>query len=64
MVESIERSDFMTQELRNTIEDKISGKISEEKFLEAISGFEPYEREMIISMTSGIETRLRKKYRW
>ncbi len=63
-VESIERSDFMTQELRNTIEDKISGKISEEKFLEAISGFEPYEREMIISMTSGIETRLRKKYRW
>ncbi len=63
-VESIERSDFMTQELRNTIEDKISGKIGEEEFLEAISGFEPYEREMIISMTSGIETRLRKKYRW
>ena len=54
----------MTQELRNTIEDKISGKISEEKFLDAISGLEPYEREMIISMTSGIETRLRKKYRW
>ncbi len=63
-VESIERSDFMTQELRNTIEDKISGKIGEEEFLEAISGLEPYEREMIISMTSGIETRLRKKYRW
>ena len=63
-VESIERSDFMTQELRNTIEDKIKGKISEEQFLEAISGLEPYKREIVISMISGIESRLRKRYRW
>ncbi len=63
-VESIERSDFMTQDLRNTIEEKIRGRISEEDFLDAISGLEPSKKELIISMTSGIESRLRKKYRW
>ena len=36
------------------------GRISEEDFLEAISGLEPSKRELIISMTSGIESRLRK----
>jgi hypothetical protein len=63
-VESIERSDFMTQDLRNTIDDKIRGNISEKQFLDAISGLDQYRREMIISMTSEIESILRKKYRW
>lgn len=63
-VESVERTDFMTDDLRRTIEDKIKGKISEEVFLSAISGMEPSKRELIISMTGGIESRLRKKYRW
>ena len=63
-VESIERSDFMTQDLRKAMEQKIRGEISEEEFLEAISGLEPAKRDLLMSMTSGIESRLRKKYRW
>ena len=63
-VESIRRTDFITRDLRRTVEDRIRGKISDEEFLDAISGLEPAKRELIISMTSEIESKLRKKYRW
>lgn len=63
-VESVERSDFWTTSLQRAIEQKIRGELSEEDFLEAISGLEPAKRELILSMTDGIESRLRRRYRW
>jgi len=63
-VESLERSDLLTQEIRDMIEKRIRGRISQEEFLDALSSLEPCKRELIISMVDGIEARLRKKYRW
>lgn len=62
-VQTIDRSDFLTGDMKKIIEDKIRGTIGEEEFLEAISTLDSTQKEFVISLTSGIESRLKNKYR-
>lgn len=63
-VESIERSDLISQETRDLIEKRLHGEITEEEMSAALSEVNPLNREMILSFTRKTESRLRKKYRW
>ena len=63
-VESVERSDLISQETRDLIEKRIRGEITEQEMSAALSEMNNVNREFIISFTRKTESRLRKKYRW
>ena len=63
-VESVERSDLVSQETRDLIEKRIRGVITEEEMSAALSEVNPVNREIILSFTRETISRLRKKYRW
>ena len=63
-VESIERSDLISQGTRDLIEKRIRGEITEEEMNVALSEANPLNREIILSLTRKTESMLRKKYRW
>lgn len=61
-VESIERSYWMTDSIKKIIEDKIRGRISDEAFNEAISQLNSTQKEVVLSLITGIESRLKNKH--
>ena len=61
-VESIERSCWMTDNIKKIIEDKIRGRISDEEFNEALSHLNSTQQEVILSLVTGIESRLKNRH--
>ena len=63
-VESVERSDLISQETRDLIEKRIRGEITEEEMSTALSEMDNVNRELILSLARKTESRLKEKYRW
>lgn len=62
-IESIGRSDLITDDIKKIIEDKIKGKISDNEFYDIISHLDSTKKEMVLSLISGIEDRMKNKHR-
>lgn len=63
-IQSVERSDLISEETRDLIQRRLRSEITEGELIEAVLKTDPVHREFILSFTRELESKIRKKHRW